>query len=139
MNSSDDQNVENLQKKKTKKKACQEVKKACQNLEVKLEAIFFFARKQRNFRAIRQVRKQDFLFIYDAMLVRLALFPSPMKNLFHSLVFKTILAIINIRTLQFCWLKREVNAASPGCLHIWDPERKKILKKFYSKNSIQMV
>lgn len=88
---------------------------------------------------MRQVRKQDFLFIYDAMLVRSALFPSPMKNLFHSLVFKTILAIINIRALQFCWLKREVNAASPGCLHIWYPEREKNLKKIYSKNSIQMV
>lgn len=82
---------------------------------------------------MRQVRKQDFLFIYAAMPVRSALFPSPMKNLFHSLVFKIILATINIRTLQFCWLKREMNAANPGSLYIWYPDGEKFQQNFTPK------
>lgn len=104
---------------------------------------WFLPRKQKNYRAMRQVRKQDFLFVYDAMLVRSVLFPSPMKNLFHSLVFKIILAIINIRTLQFCWLKREMNATSPGSLHIWYHDREKkfdkiLLQKFHTNGIISI-
>lgn len=77
------------------------------------------------------------------MPVRSALFPSPMKNLFHSLVFKTVLAAMNIRTLQFFWLKREVNAASPGSLHIWYPDREKksnkiLLQKFHTNGIISV-
>lgn len=72
-----------------------------------------------------EVKKQDALFIYYAILVSSALFPSPMKNLFHNLVLKTILAIVNIRSLQFCWLKREVHATSPGSLPLWYSDREK--------------
>lgn len=99
----------------------------------------FLARKQKNYKAMRQVRKQDFLFVYDVMLVGSVLFTSPMKNLFHSLVFKIFIAIINTRTLQFCWLKREMHAASPGNLNIRYHDREKNSTKFYSKNSIQMA
>lgn len=89
------------------------------------------ARKQRSYRAMRQVKKQDFLYIYYAMLVTSALFLSPMKKLlFHNLVFKTTLPILNTRSLQFCRLKREVNSASPGSLHIWYPDREKTQHNF---------
>lgn len=86
---------------------------------------------------MRQVKKQDFLFI--AMLVTSALFPSPMKKLFQNLVFKTTLPILNIRSLQFCWLKREVNSASPGSLHIWYPDREKTQHNFIQQSSIKMA
>lgn len=92
---------------------------------------------------MRQVRKQDILFIYDAMPVRSALLPSPMRNLFHSLVFKTILSTINIRTLPFFWLKREINAASPGSLHICYADREKksnkiLLLEFHTNGIISI-